>query len=64
MISTQDGTMLYLQQVEYLPKLYLEGLYKSKLQDSVQHQTVLALYDQETARNTRKPNCSQLKTAV
>ena len=26
----------------------LEGLYKSKLQDSVQLQTVLALYDQET----------------
>ena len=42
----------------------LEGLYKSKLQNSVQLQTVLALYDQETARNKGKPNCSQLKTAV
>ena len=31
----------------------LEGLYKSKLQDSVQLQTVLALYDQETVRNNR-----------
>ena len=31
--------------------LILEGLYKSKLQDSVQLQTVLALYDQETVRN-------------
>ena len=29
----------------------LEGLYKSKLQDSVQLQTVLALHDQETVRN-------------
>ena len=31
--------------------IILEGLYKSKLQDSVQFQTVLALYDQETVRN-------------
>ena len=42
----------------------LEGLYKSKLQNSAQLQTVLALYDQETARNKGKPNCSQLMTAV
>ena len=44
--------------------MILEGLYKSKLQNSVQLQTVLALYDQETARNKGKPNYSQLKTAV
>ena len=43
--------------------MILEGLYKSKLQNSVQLQTVLALYDQETARN-KKPNYSQKKTAV
>ena len=42
----------------------LEGLYKSKLQDSVQLQTVLVLYDQETARNNGEPNYSRLKTAV
>ena len=42
----------------------LEGLYKSKLQNYAQLQTVLALYDQETARNKGKPNCSQLETAV
>ena len=42
----------------------LEGLYTSKLQNSAQLQTVLALYDQETARNKGKPNCSQLMTAV
>ena len=34
----------------------LEGLYKSKLQNSAQLHTVLALYDQETARNNGKPN--------
>ena len=36
----------------------------SKIQDSVQLQTVLASYDQETARNNGKPNYSQLKAAV
>ena len=41
----------------------LEGLYKSKLQNSVQLQTVLALYDQETARS-KEPNNQQSKTAV
>ena len=43
--------------------MILEGLYMSKLQNCVQLQTVLALYDQETARNkepklfTIKDNC-------
>ena len=44
--------------------MILEGLYKSKLQNSAQPRTVLALHDQETARNSGKPNDSQLKTAV
>ena len=44
--------------------MILEGMYKSKLQNSAQLQTVLALYDQETARNKGKPNYSQLETAV
>ena len=44
--------------------MILEALYKSKLQNSAQLQTVLALYDQETARNKGKPNYSQLETAV
>ena len=44
--------------------MVLEGLHKSKLQNSVQLQTVLALFDQETARNSGKPNCSQLKTVA
>ena len=42
----------------------LEGLYKSKLQNSAQRQTVMALYDQEVARNNGTPNFQQLKTAV
>ena len=36
---------------ETLTDTVLEGLYKSTLQVSVQLQTVLALYDKETARN-------------
>ena len=42
----------------------LEGLYKSKLQDSVQLQTVLALYDQETVRNNGQTSYLWLKTSV
>ena len=42
----------------------LERLYRSKLQDSVQFQTVLALYDQETVRNNGQTSYSRLKTSV
>ena len=42
----------------------LEGLYKSKLQNSLQLRTVMALYDQEVSRNNGTPNYQQLKTAV
>ena len=42
----------------------LEGLYKSKLQNSFQLQTVMALYDHEVARNNGDPNYQRLKTAV
>ena len=42
----------------------LEGSYKSKIQDSVQLQTVLALYDQETVRNNNgQTSYSRLKTS-
>ena len=45
--------------------MILERLCNSKLQDSDQLQTVLALYDQEeTARNNGQTNYLQLKTAV
>ena len=46
------------------PDVILEEFLKSKLQDSVQLQTVLALYDQETARNNGAPNYHKFKTAV
>ena len=49
---------------ELLSDVILEDLYKSKLQDSVQFQTVLALYDQETARKNGQTNYLRLKTAV
>ena len=42
----------------------LEGVYKSKVQDSVQLQTVLALYDRETVRNNFQTSYLQLKTSV
>ena len=42
----------------------LEGLYKSKLQNSTYLQTVMALYDQEDARNDGTPNYQQLKTVA
>ena len=42
----------------------LEGVYKSKLQDSVQLQTVLALYDQGTVPNNGQTNYLRLKTSV
>ena len=45
-------------------EMILDGLYKSKLQDSVQLQTALAMYEQENIRNNGQPSCSRLKTAV
>ena len=36
--------------------MILEGLYKSKLEESLQLQTVMAVYDQESARNNGNPN--------
>ena len=44
--------------------MVLEGFYKSKLPDSVQLQTVLAMYERENVRNNEPPNCSRLKTMV
>ena len=41
----------------------LEGLYKSKLQ-IFQLQTVMALFDQDVARNNGTPNYQLLRTAV
>ena len=49
---------------EMLSDVILEGLHKSKLQDSVQLQTVLALYDQETVRNNGETSYLRFKTSV
>ena len=45
-------------------EMALESFFKSKLQDSVQLQTVLALYDQETVRNNGQPSYPKLKRSV
>ena len=39
-----------LSAIEIATEMILEGLYKSKIQNSVQLQTVLTLYDQEAFR--------------
>ena len=44
--------------------MILEGLYKSKLLNSAQLQTVLVLYDQETVRNDGQVRYLRLKTSV
>ena len=62
--STFDGIKLYDQRVKMFSDVIPEGLYKSKLQDSVQLQTVLALYDQETVRNNGQTSCLRLETSV
>ena len=49
---------------DMLSDMILEGLYKSKLQDSVHLQTVLALYDQETVQNNGQTSYLRLKTSV
>ena len=45
-------------------EMVLEGLHKSKLQDSTQRPTVLAMYEQENVRNNGRPNYSSLKTLL
>ena len=45
-------------------EIVLEGWYKSKLQYSVQFQTVLALYDRETVRNNGQTSYVRLKTSA
>ena len=49
---------------EILTESVLEGLYRSKLQDSVHFHIVLALKEQENIRNNEPPSCSRLKTTV
>ena len=49
---------------ETLAQTVLGGLHKSKFQDSVQLQTLLALYDQETVRNNGQQVVQDWKTSV
>ena len=49
---------------EILTEMVLEVWNKSKLQDLVQFQTVLAVYEQENIRNNEPPHYSSLKTLV
>ena len=44
--------------------MILEGLYKSKVQDSVELQTVLALYNQETFQNNGETSYLRLKASL
>ena len=63
-ISTTRWDQALLAASEIPPGMVLEGFYKSKLQDSVRLQTVLAMYERENVRNNEPPNCSRLKTLV
>ena len=45
-------------------EMVLEGLYKSKLQDSIQLLTVSVLYEQEKVRNHEQPSYSSLNLSV
>ena len=57
-----DHALLSVSEVPSDP--ILERLYKSKLQNSAQLRTLMALYEQEAARSNGTPNYQQLKTAV
>ena len=61
--NTRWGQAL-LSASEVPTEMVLEGLYMSKLQDSVQLQTTWAMYEQEIIRNNEQPNYSRLKIAV
>ena len=50
--------------MEFVQKWSWEGFFRSKLQGSVQVQTVLALCKQENIRNNNPPSYARLKTTV
>ena len=60
--SRSDQALLAVREI--LTEMVLEVWNKSKLQDLVQFQTVLALYEQEDIRNNVPPNYYSLKTLV
>ena len=61
-ISTQDGIKHYYLQVKYPKKTSWKICTSWKLRNSVQRQTVLAVYDQEIDRNLALPSYQRLKT--
>ena len=58
------STQALLSVSENPTQMVLEGLYKSKLQDPVQLQTVLTMQQQQNFQNNEQPNYSRLKTTV
>ena len=62
--STFDGIKLYYQRATCLRKWSWKDETSQNLHDSVQLQTVLALYDLVTVRNSGQPSNSRLKTTV
>ena len=63
-ISTFRWDQALLSASDMLSDVILEGLCKSKLQDSVQFQPFLAMHDQETVRNNGQTSYLRLKTSV
>ena len=49
---------------EILEENVLESLYKMRIRDSVQHQTVLAMYEQEIDQHRAMPSYQRFKTMV
>ena len=62
--STYDGIKLYYQRAKCLQMWSWKDCTCQKIQDSVQLQTVLALYDQETVRNNGQTSYSRFQTSV
>ena len=58
------GSSSVLVASEIPTEMVLEGAFKSKLQDSVQLQTLLSVYEQKNIRNSEQPSYSRLKTSV
>ena len=63
-ISMHDWTRHYCQPLRHFQKWSWKDCTSQNWRNSVQLQTVLALYDQENIRNIGQPNYSSSKTAV
>ena len=63
-ISIQDVDQALLTASGLPSEMVPEGLYKSKLRNSVQLETTLAMYEQQIIRINEQPHYSKLKFAV